>query len=49
LYAQLSGHWRMQANLENLLDRHYAASAHNNNNILPGAPRTIRLSLAAEF
>lgn len=49
LYAQLSGHWRLQANLENLLDRRYAASAHNNNNILPGAPRTIRLSLAAEF
>lgn len=32
-------------NVENLLDERYYATSHGNNNILPGAPRTLRLSI----
>jgi catecholate siderophore receptor len=38
---------RLQLNLENLLDRRYYATAQGNNNIMPGAPRTLRLSVTA--
>ncbi|HEX5872261.1 MAG TPA: TonB-dependent receptor, partial [Longimicrobium sp.] len=34
-----------QVNVENLLDERYYATSHGNNNILPGAPRTVRFSL----
>ncbi|HEX6369271.1 MAG TPA: TonB-dependent siderophore receptor [Longimicrobium sp.] len=34
-----------QLNVENLWDERYYATSHGNNNILPGAPRTVRLSL----
>jgi catecholate siderophore receptor len=37
---------RAQLNVENVLDRRYTATSHGNNNIMPGAPRTLRLSLA---
>jgi len=40
---------RMQLNVENLTDKHYAASAHNNNNIMPGSPANARLSLSYKF
>jgi catecholate siderophore receptor len=36
---------RLQFNVENLLDESYYASAHSNNNIMPGSPRTYRLGL----
>ena len=36
---------RVQLNVENLFGTSYFASAHGNNNIMPGAPRTLRLSL----
>jgi catecholate siderophore receptor len=45
LFATLTSHLRLQLNVENLLDREYYPTAHNNNNILPGAPRTLRLSV----
>jgi catecholate siderophore receptor len=35
---------RAQINVENLLDEQYYATSHGNNNIMPGAPRTIRFS-----
>jgi catecholate siderophore receptor len=35
----------LQVNVENLFDRRYYATSHGNNNIMPGAPRTIRVSL----
>ena len=35
-----------QLNVENLLDGRYYATSHGNNNILPGAPRTLRLTLS---
>lgn len=47
LYVDLSRQMRMQVNVENLLGVSYFATAHGNNNILPGAPRTVRLSLVA--
>ncbi len=47
LYVDLSRQMRMQVNVENLLGTSYYATAHGNNNILPGAPRTVRMSLVA--
>lgn len=39
----------LQLNVENLLDENYWADAHNNNNLTPGAPRNLRLTLSARF
>jgi catecholate siderophore receptor len=46
-YLNLGWGLRAQVNIENLLDRRYYATSHGNNNILPGAPRTVRVSLTA--
>ncbi|MFT3817273.1 MAG: TonB-dependent siderophore receptor [Rubrivivax sp.] len=46
LFYAPSPRWRLQLNVENLFDRRYAAFAHNNNNITPGAPLALRLGLA---
>lgn len=45
LFLTATPHVRLQLNVENLLDRRYYATSHGNNNILPGAPRTLRLSV----
>jgi catecholate siderophore receptor len=34
-------------NVENLFDKRYYATSQGNNNIMPGATRTLRLSLTA--
>jgi catecholate siderophore receptor len=47
LYATLTRTVRLQLNLENLLDTRYYPTSHGNNNIMPGAPRTLRMSLTA--
>ena len=47
LYAHLYSGVRAQLNLENAFDRHYIATSHGNNNIMPGAARTLRLSVTA--
>ena len=39
----------LQLNVENLLDKRYFASAHNDNNITPGAPRAAWLSMSVRF
>lgn len=39
----------LQVNLENIFDKNYFASAHNDNNIAPGTPRAIRVDLTAKF
>ena len=39
-------HIRLQLNVENVLNRRYYPTSHCNNNILPGAPRTLRLSVS---
>lgn len=49
LFYEFSEAVRAQVNIENLFDRRYIVSAHNNNNILPGAPRTVRFQLMARF
>ena len=49
VFYQFSESVRAQVNIENLFDRRYVISAHNNNNILPGAPRTVRFQLIARF
>jgi catecholate siderophore receptor len=40
---------RAQLNVENVLDRTYYAAAHSNNNITPGSPRALRVSVTTNF
>lgn len=47
LYLDLTRQLRLQANVENLLGVEYFPTAHNNNNIQPGAPRLLRVALQA--
>lgn len=47
LFVGLPGSLRGQLNLEKLLDVRYFATAQGNNNILPGAGRSVRFSLTA--
>jgi len=49
LFLALPYKTRAQLNVENLLDSRYYATSQGNNNIMPGASRTVRLSLSAEF
>ena len=49
LYYRLAPGMQAQLNVENLLNRNYFPTAHNDNNIAPGAPRTARLTLRADF
>lgn len=49
VFYRLNDHLRAQMNVENLFARHYYASAHSNNNITPGSPRALRLSLTTAF
>lgn len=44
-FVTLTRNLRAQVNVENLLDRRYFGTAHSNNNIMPGAPRTVRVTL----
>jgi len=49
VFATLSRNLRAQINLENLFNARYYPLAHNNNNITPGSPRAVRLSLTTGF
>ena len=49
LFYRLNKQVRLQLNVENLFDKKYYASAHNDFNITPGAPRNVKLSLYAGF
>ena len=49
VYAKIDKNMRAQLNIENLFDKNYYASAHNNNNITPGSPIAARVSLIANF
>ncbi len=40
---------RLQLSVENIFDRRYIVNANNNNNLTPGAPRTVRVQLIARF
>lgn len=49
LFFRLSEHLEAQVNVENLFDRRYYATAHNDNNITPGSPIAVRLGLRARM
>jgi catecholate siderophore receptor len=49
LYLTLARQVRVQAYLENLTGVRYYATAHNNNNITPGSPRAVRVSVTTGF
>lgn len=40
---------KLQANIENVLDKSYYVSAHNDNNITPGSPRAVRVAMTLAF
>ena len=46
-FVTLTDNLKLQANLENVLDARYYPTSHGNNNIMPGAPRTLRMSFTA--
>ncbi|MGQ0712134.1 MAG: TonB-dependent receptor [Gemmatimonadaceae bacterium] len=46
-FVTLSETLRAQVNVENVFDERYYPTSHGNNNIAPGAPRTVRFSLTA--
>lgn len=48
LFYKFSENLRAQINVENLFDRHYA-TAHSNDNIMPGSPRAVRFAVIATF
>ena len=49
VYAKVNETWKVQLNVENLLNTRYWASADGNNNISPGQSRTLRLKAIATF
>jgi catecholate siderophore receptor len=48
-YAFADGRTRLALNVENLFDKKYYPTAHNDNNISPGAPRNARLTISTRF
>jgi catecholate siderophore receptor len=49
VYYRISDDMKMQVNFENVLDETYWGTAHNDNNITPGAPRSVRVTLTSMF
>jgi catecholate siderophore receptor len=49
VFVQVTDAVRAQVNIENLFDKRYFPTSHGDNNILPGAPRAVRVSLRASF
>jgi catecholate siderophore receptor len=49
VYLSLARGVRVQANLENLFDARYYVTATGNNNISPGSPRAVRVTVASGF
>jgi catecholate siderophore receptor len=49
IFYTLSDTIDLQVNVENLTNALYFATAHNDNNITPGAPRNVRAALRARF
>ena len=49
VYYSLTEKLRIQANVENLMDRRYFSTAHSNNNITPGFARAVRIGLTMRF
>ena len=49
VFARITQRVKAQLNVENVFDVEYFPTAHNNNNISPGSPRELRVSLTAMF
>ena len=49
LFYKLPRGLEAQVNLENLLGAHYFPTANADNNIAPGAPRTVKATLSYRF
>jgi catecholate siderophore receptor len=49
VFYSFNENWRLQANVENLLDSRYYQNAHNNTNISPGSPRAAKVALVVKF
>ncbi|MGH7577735.1 MAG: TonB-dependent receptor [Longimicrobiales bacterium] len=49
LFIRLNDRARAQINVENVADERYFVSAHNNNNITPGSPRSLVASVTIGF
>jgi catecholate siderophore receptor len=49
LFYRLSDRVQVQLNAENLLDETYFPTAHSDNNITPGGPRSLRVALTTRF
>ena len=49
VFVNLTSRLQAQVNVENLANRRYYAAAHNNFNITPGSPMSLRLSLTTRF
>ena len=48
-FFTLSRELRAQVNVENVFDTRYFVTSHSNNNISPGSPRAVRVSVTAGF
>jgi catecholate siderophore receptor len=48
-YFRLAEKWKLQAHFDNLLNARYYLNADGNNNISPGSPRSVKVSLIAAF
>jgi catecholate siderophore receptor len=48
-YFTLSQELGAQVNVENVFDKRYFITSHSNNNISPGSPRAVRVSVTAGF
>ena len=46
-YVGLTTALRLQLNVENLFDEHYYPTSQGNNNIMPGAPRSLRVAISS--
>lgn len=49
IFYRINNRFRAQLNVENIFDREYYATAHSNNNITPGSPTALRVSLTTKF
>jgi catecholate siderophore receptor len=49
VYYSFNEHWRIQGNVENVLNTRYYVNADSNTNISPGSPRAVKISLNARF
>ncbi|MEO8574477.1 MAG: TonB-dependent siderophore receptor [Pyrinomonadaceae bacterium] len=49
VFYNFNEHWRLQANIENVIDTRYYQNADNNTNISPGSPRAAKVTIIARF